>query len=55
MRLEGPNSQHIIFFVTYEWSHKARVSHYTRLERLDMDKQYSLMGPFISYDKDEVL
>jgi hypothetical protein len=55
MRLEGPNSEHFIFFATYEWSHKARVLHYTRLERLDMGKQYSLMGQFISYDKNEVV
>ncbi len=31
----GLNKQHFIFFVTYETAHKARVFHYTILERLD--------------------
>jgi len=29
--------------------------YYTRLERLARDKHYSLLGPFVSYEENEVL
>ncbi len=43
-----------IFFVTSECAQKARVLHYTGLERLSSDKNSSLSGPFVSYDDIEV-
>jgi hypothetical protein len=45
----------LIFFVTYHWTQQARVLHYTRLERLARDKHSSLLGPFVSYEENEVL
>ncbi len=39
-------SQHFIFSITYEWAQKARLSHYSRLERLGGDKHSSLFRPF---------
>ncbi len=32
-----------------------RVLHYTRLERLASDKHSSILGPFMSYEENEVL
>jgi hypothetical protein len=43
---QGIYSQHFISFVTYQWSHEARVLHYTRLDRLARDKHSSLLVPF---------
>jgi hypothetical protein len=48
-------SQHLIFFVTYECAKKARVLHYTRLQRLATDKHSNLSVPFVSYDENKVL
>jgi hypothetical protein len=31
------------------------MSHYTKLERLARDKDSSLLGPFVSYEENEVL
>ncbi len=45
-RHNGLHSQQFIFFVTYEWNQEARVLHYTRLERLASDKNFSLVDPF---------
>ncbi len=45
----------IYFIITYEWVHRVRVLHYTRLERLDWDKHSSLLGPFVSYRANEVM
>ncbi len=39
-------SQDFIFFLTFEWAYKL-VLHYTRLERLAMDKQSSLLGELL--------
>jgi len=44
-------SRHLILFLTYEWAQYARVLHYTRLEKLAEDKHYSLLGPFMSYER----
>jgi hypothetical protein len=38
----GPYSQHFIFFVTYELTHRARVFNYSRLEMLVKEKYSSL-------------
>ncbi len=54
-RAQGAYSQHFIFFVTYHWAQKARVLHYTRLERLARGKHSSLLDPFVSYEENEVL
>jgi hypothetical protein len=43
------------FFVTSEWAQKARVLHFTWLERLTKDKNPRLLGPFIHYEENEVL
>ncbi len=42
-------------FVTYKWAQLVRVLHYTRLGRLAMDKDSSLLGPFLSYEENEGL
>jgi hypothetical protein len=52
---QGPYSQHFIFFVTYEFAQWAWVLHCTRLERLAMDKQSSLLVPLVSYKEYKVL
>ncbi len=44
-----------IFPTTYKWAHKARLLHYTRLERLAGEKHLVLFGPFISNTGNEVL
>jgi hypothetical protein len=43
------------FFVTYKWTLYARVLHYGRLQRRARDKQSSLVGPFVSYEENEML
>ncbi len=48
-------SKHFTFFVTHKWAQKARLLHYTRPERLAMDKHSSLFSPFVRYDKNEYL
>jgi hypothetical protein len=48
-------SQHFIFFLTYEHFEEARLLYYTRPEKLAIDKQSSLLGPFISYKENEML
>jgi hypothetical protein len=48
-------SQHFIFFITYKWAKKARVLHSVRLERITSDKRSSLLGPFVSYEENNVL
>jgi hypothetical protein len=45
----------IYFIVTYEWAHRVRVLHYTRLERLARDKHSSYLGLFVSCIANEVL
>ncbi len=52
---QWPYSSHFIFFVTYEWVQIARMLHYTRQERLPMDKHPSLLGLFISFEENKVL
>ncbi len=47
----GAYSQHFVFFVTNHWTQKARVLHYTSLERLARDKHSNLLNPFISYEE----
>jgi hypothetical protein len=47
--------QHFIFIVTSKLAQKARMLHYTWLERFALDKHYSLLGPFISYEENKVL
>ncbi len=53
--LQGPYSQHSIFFVTYKWVQYAIVAHYISSERLALDKHSSLLGPSIRYEENEVL
>ncbi len=48
-------SQHFIFFLNYELAQYVRVLHYTRPEKLDKDKHSCLLGPFVSYEENEVL
>ncbi len=43
-RAQGPYSQHFTFFVSYKWALKARVLHYTRLERIASNKHPGLIG-----------
>jgi hypothetical protein len=54
LSMPGAYSQHLIFFVTYEWTQQARVSYYIRMEGLAMDK-HSNLGSFTSYEETEVL
>ncbi len=55
MQQIGHNICGLIFFLTYRWVQKARVLNYLRLERFTMDKQFSLLGLFLSYEEYEVL
>jgi hypothetical protein len=48
---QGPYSSHFIFYVTYKWAQKSRVSHYTKHKRFAIDKYSCLLGPFVSYNK----
>jgi hypothetical protein len=48
-------SQHLIFFVTYEWAQAATVFDQSWLEKLARDKRSNLLGQFISYEENEVL
>jgi hypothetical protein len=41
-------SQHIIFYVTYEWDQYDRVFDYIRLEVLIRDKHSSLSDPIVN-------
>jgi hypothetical protein len=46
----------IISFVTYQRAHQDRVfTLHTRLERLDREKHYNLLGTFVSYKENERL
>jgi hypothetical protein len=36
---------HFIFFISSTWAIKARVLHYTMLEKLAWEKHSSLLGP----------
>jgi hypothetical protein len=53
-RIQGPYSQHFLFFVANKGSNKL-VIHYPRLERLVGDKHSSLLGPLERYEENEVL
>jgi hypothetical protein len=44
-----------IFFVPYKWSHYTSLLHYTRLKRIGKNKHSNLLGPFASYEENEVL
>jgi hypothetical protein len=50
---KGPYSQHLIFFVMYEWGVYAGVFHYTRLKKLAREKYYSFLGPFVSFKENK--
>jgi hypothetical protein len=52
--LMEPYSKHFISFVYYEWSQKARVLQYNRLQSLASNQQSGLLGPFVSYREDNV-
>jgi hypothetical protein len=45
---------HFTFFLTYEWTQKARVLHNTRLERLASNKHSSILGQHVSCEENEV-
>jgi hypothetical protein len=47
----GPNSQHITFFVTYEWTQQARTLDFARAERIVSDKSSNLLGRFVGYEE----
>ncbi len=51
----GPYSEHLIFFLAYEWAKYARVFHHAKLERLASAKHSSLLGSLVSYEEGEVL
>ncbi len=53
--LPQPYSQNFIFFVSYKYFQKARVLDYTHPEKLASDKQSNILGPFASYEENEVL
>ncbi len=55
IRTLGTYWKHFIFFMIYESVQKARLLHTVKLERLDKDKHSSLLGPFLSYEENEVL
>jgi hypothetical protein len=46
--VQGPYSQHSIFFVTYESAQYAILYHNTKLESLTSAKHFNLLGQFIS-------
>jgi hypothetical protein len=46
--------QDLIFFLTREWAHSARMLHNSRFESLTRDKQ-SPLWPFVSYEENELL
>jgi hypothetical protein len=48
-------SQHFNFFITYKWVHKGILLHYTKVERLARNEHSSLLGTFVSVEKNEVL
>ncbi len=53
--LQGPYSQHFIFFLTDKWAYEARVLYYTMVEKLANDKHSSLLVQFVGYEENEVL
>jgi len=55
LKHEGQYSEHFIFFQTYQWAQQAGSLHYTRLARLARSKHSNLLGPFVSYNVNEVL
>jgi hypothetical protein len=55
VRGQGPYSQHLSFFAAYKLTQKAGLLHYSWLEMLVRDKYSSLLDPFVSYIKNEVL
>jgi hypothetical protein len=52
---QGPYSQHLIFFVSYESSQYGRVLHYITLERVASNKYSILLGQFVSHEGNKVL
>ncbi len=50
-----PDSQHFIFFLTYEYFQKARVLYYNRPEKLASGKHTNLLGPFVTYKENKVV
>jgi hypothetical protein len=46
-KVQGPYSQLIIFFITYEWVQYVKVLQFNKLERLVRDKHFILWGPFV--------
>jgi len=50
-----PNSQHIIFLVTYKWAQQVRVLNNSRLEKLAIKKCSGLLGPFVGNKENKVL
>ncbi len=52
---QGPYSQHIVFFLIYDWPQKARALHNTRPKRLIGDKHFSLFGAFVRYENNKDL
>jgi hypothetical protein len=52
---QQPYSEHIVFFVTYKWTLQAKSLHFSRLDRLAMDKRSGLLGPFVHYEENKVL
>jgi hypothetical protein len=53
--IQGPYSQHYIFFVTYESAQKAKRLLNIRLQRLSKVKHSKLLVQFVSYEEKEVL
>jgi hypothetical protein len=43
-----------MFFVTYKWGKLITVIYYTTLKRFVRNKHSSLMGPFTSFEENEV-
>jgi hypothetical protein len=43
------------FFIINKLAQYARVLHYIALEKLAYDKHFGLLGPFVSYEENEVL
>jgi hypothetical protein len=48
------NCINLIFFASYEWNQQAKVLHNTRLAWYAIDKYFSLLGPLLNYEKNEV-
>ncbi len=55
MRFELLHSQHFIYFITYQWAQKSRVLVPCKLFQPSVMQHSNLLGPFLSYEENELL